>query len=337
MIDSALLRARRVGMASGVLLGLGVLCACPVLHAETLSVLGGLSESDDYSASTYAWALDFRTALGERYAASLEWLNEGHTQANRRDGGVAQFWLNAPRWLNRISFSAGIGPYIYCDTETTVTARGYADDHGIGALISGAMLLDLGHHWIVSVKASDVYTPGDVGNYQVLLGAGYDFTDVDHLLTEVSAKAGDTDPDGRQQLQVFGGRTIFNDRDASQAYTFGADYRFELNHWSAWSAAWFDDPGSPEGLNNRLASQLWLVDRIKRAHLALSVGLGGYLELGPKPLPSAVPFERLSGLSGIRGDWQWGERTSVILTWYRKFTEDDADRDILSLGLGWRF
>jgi len=319
------------------LLGMWLLCATSTLHAETLSALGGLSESDDYSASTYAWALEFREAIGSKYAASLEWLNEGHTQANRRDGGVVQFWLNSPRWLNRITFSVGAGPYIYCDTETTVTTRGYADDHGIGGVISGAMLIDLGHHWVLSVKASDLYTPGDVGNYQVLVGAGYDFTEVDRLFTAVGAETEDTHPDGRQQVQVFAGRTIFNDRDSSQAYTYGADYRFELNRWSDWSATWFDDPGSPPGLTDRLASQLWIVDRIPRARLALSVGMGGYLELGAKPASRSVPFERLSALSGIRADWQWTPRTSVILTWYRKFTEDDADRDILTLGLGWRF
>jgi hypothetical protein len=65
--------------------------------------------------------------------------------------------------------------------------------------------------------------------------------------------------------------------------------------------------------------------------------MGAYVELGAQPSSSSVPFERLSGLSGIRGEWQWTPRTSLILTWYRKFTEDDADRDILTLGLGWRF
>jgi hypothetical protein len=79
------------------------------------------------------------------------------------------------------------------------------------------------------------------------------------------------------------------------------------------------------------------VDQIKRARLALGIGMGAYLELGAKPASSTVDFERVSALSGIRADWQWTPRTSVVLTWYRKFTEDDADRDILTLGLGRRF
>ncbi|MGA3158420.1 MAG: hypothetical protein ABSE43_12690 [Steroidobacteraceae bacterium] len=322
----------RLGLLAGCLL-----CASAGTRAETLSVLGGFSESDDYSASTYAWALEYREAVGSRFAASLEWLNEGHTQANRRDGGAAQFWWNAPKWFDRVSFSVGAGPYLYFDTETTVTAKEYSDDHGIGGVFSGAMLVDLGGHWVLTVKVSDMYTPGDVGTYHVLVGAGYDFTDVDHLLSKMSAASEDSFPDGRQQVQVFGGRTIFNDRDASQAYTYGADYRLQLNHWSDWSAAWFDDPGSPPGLNERLATQFWIVDHIQRARLALSVGLGAYVQLGAKPASSSVPFARLSGLTGIRGDWQWTPRTSVILTWYRRFTEDDADRDILTLGVGWRF
>lgn len=317
--------------------GLCLLAGSGASHSETLSALGGFSESDDYSASTYAWAIDYREALGSRYALSLEWLNEGHTEADRRDGGVAQFWINAPRWFNRVTFSLGAGPYVYFDTETTVTAKGYSDDHGIGGVFSGAILVDLGHHWVATAKISDLYTPGTIGTYHVIIGAGYDFTAVDHLLSTVAAASSDSDGDARQQLQVFGGPTIFNSRDSHDTYTYGVDYRWQLNHWSDWSATWFHDLSGVGGLKNRLATQLWAVDRIEHAHLSLGIGMGGYVDLGPQPDSNTLPFERFAGLSGIRADWQWAANTSLVLTWCRKFTEDDADRDILTLGLARSF
>jgi hypothetical protein len=331
-----------VRLASRYLLQVGgvLLCLWGLLapaRAETLSALGGLSESDDYSASTYAWALEYREAIGSHYALSLEWLNEGHTEADRRDGAVAQFWFDAPRWFNRVTFSLGAGPYIYFDTETTVTAKGYSDDHGIGGVFSGAMRVDLGHHWVATAKISDLYTPGTIGTYHLMIGAGYDFTDLDHLLSTVAKPSGEPDIDAPQQVQVFGGPTIFNTRDSRDTYTFGVDYRFQVNHWSDLSATWFHDLSGYSGLKNRLAAQVWAVDRIERANLSLGIGMGGYVDLGPQPDSSAVPFERFAGLSGIRADWQFLAHTSVVLTWYRKFTEDDADRDILTLGLARSF
>jgi hypothetical protein len=71
-------------------------------------------------------------------------------------------------------------------------------------------------------------------------------------------------------------------------------------------------------------------------------GLIGHLVLQcHTPLGAQPPGEEssaaLSGLSGLRVEWCWGRNSSVMLTWYRSFTNDDDDRDIITMGYGFRF
>jgi hypothetical protein len=86
-----------------------------------------------------------------------------------------------------------------------------------------------------------------------------------------------------------------------------------------------------------VASQLWLVDPVEDGKLSFSAGVGAYTLLGPLTDRATTTPDRVSGLTGLRAEWQWSKRSSLILCWYRTFTSDDNDRDIITLGYGWRF
>jgi len=318
--------------ATGVVLLATAAC---VAHGETLIALGGINQPDNHAESTYAWQVEYQENLSSWLAASLSWINEGHLPDDSRDGAMAQLWVRAPRWHD-LTFSFGAGPYIYFDTEARELGSTYADDHGVGGIATASVAADLGSSWFMSLNASGIYTPGDVHTYAFLVGVGYRFASADRSLTADADSAGAW-LSGRQQLQVFGGMKIFNDLNAQQKETFGADYHLALNHMLAWSATWFDDPGSAHSLHERAASQFWLFDDIDAAHLTLSVGLGGYYQFGTPPVPATTSFERISGLTGIRADWELFHPFSLIFTWYRKFTTDNTDRDLLTLGAGYRF
>ena len=305
-------------------------------RAETLIALGGISQPDDHAESTYAWQVEYQENLLPWLAASVSWLNEGHLPDDHRDGATAQLWVRAPRWHD-LTFSFGAGPYIYFDTEARDADSTYADAHGVGGIATASVAVDLTASWFVSLNASEIYTPGDINTYEFLLGIGYRFVPLDQSPGLLQADTDSAEDPGRQQLQAFGGMKIFNDLDALQKQTFGVDYHLALNHAAAWSATWFDDPGSARSLHDRVASQFWLVRQIDRAHLALSIGLGGYYQFGSSATAAVASFERISGLSGIRAEWEATRRLSLIFTWYRKFTTDNTDRDILTLGAGWRF
>jgi hypothetical protein len=304
-------------------------------HSETLMALGGVNQPDNHATSTYAWQFEYQESISSWLAASLSWLNEGHLPDDSRDGATAQLWVRTPKWHD-LAFSFGAGPYLYFDTEARAAGSTYSDAHGVGGIATASVAADLGKSWFMSLNANGIYTPGDVHTYAFLLGVGYRFAPLDRSLSADADSAGAW-LSGRQQLQAFGGMKIFNDLNAQQRETFGADYHLALNHVVAWSATWFDDPGSPRSLHDRAASQFWLFHDIDPAHLSLSVGLGGYYQFGTPPVPATTTFERISGLTGIRAEWEWARQFSLIFTWYRKFTTDNTDRDLLTLGVGCRF
>jgi len=321
-----------------VCIGVSLAAMVSTVRAETLMAMGGFNDTDDHTGQTYAWEVEYQEMLTPHVAASFAWLNEGHFIGHYRDGAMAQIWLSAPEWRERFRFSLGVGPYVYFDTEANASNRGYSDVHGIGAIITQALAVDLSRFWFVSLHTSETYAPGDVGTFAVLLGGGYRFSTSDYLLDALKDDAGTVGAwlRGEQQVQLFGAEKVFNNLDYRQKASFGVDYRIALSGWSALSATWFDDPTSAGGLHDRLASQFWVMHSIDRAHLSLSVGLGPYVQLGAQPSGATTNFDRVSGLSGLRADWAWSEHFSLIFTWYRKFTDDDEDRDIFALGVGWR-
>ena len=141
----------------------------------------------------------------------------------------------------------------------------------------------------------------------------------------------------RQQIQLFAGEMIYNQLSSHQDRTVGLEYRLALVPWAAWSATWFHTVGSTSsGQREQLASQVWLVDSVLDGRLALSAGLGVYTPLGAQP-SGEESSAALSGLSGLRAEWCWSRYSSVMLTWYRSFTNDDDDRDIITLGYELRF
>jgi hypothetical protein len=141
----------------------------------------------------------------------------------------------------------------------------------------------------------------------------------------------------RQQIQLFSGETIFNDLNSRNGATVGLDYRLALAPWAACSLTWFNDPVGIRARRNQVASQLWWVDHLAGGRLSLSAGLGVFTPLGSVPSGATNASTGVSGLSGLRIEWSWSRRSSLILSWYRSFTNDDNDRDIITLGYGFRF
>ena len=89
--------------------------ATPVC-AEEFSAFGGLIENAQSGYGSYQWQLDYRAGLGEHFAYSISYLNEGHLPDHHRDGYGAQVWARANALDRRLSLAAGVGPYFYFDT-----------------------------------------------------------------------------------------------------------------------------------------------------------------------------------------------------------------------------
>jgi hypothetical protein len=319
------------------LIAIVLAAASNAVYGETLLALAGSTDSENSVGNSYAWQLQFQEPIASYLSGSLSWLNEGHVPAHHRDGAALQLWLDAPTLLQRVVFSVGAGPYIYFDTEAAASDRGYSDIHSAAAMVSAAMAFDVGNAWFLSLRVNEIYAPGDINTATFLLGAGYRFGRFDRA-DPAAASGGDVGASyARQQLQVFGGVMIYNQLQSQQDSTVGLEYRLALRPWAAWSAAWFYNPGNASSQRDQVASQMWLVHALAGGRLSLSAGLGVYAPLGSQSSGTAASPAGVSGLSALRAEWNWSARSSVILSWYRSFTNDDNDRDLITLGYGWRF
>jgi hypothetical protein len=303
-------------------------------RSETLLALAGVTDASNDPVNTYGWQLEFQEPISSQLGASLAWLNEGHTLGHHRDGLATQLWLGMPAWRNRMQFNFGVGPYFYFDTQQESSARGYSDVHSVAGIASASLSLNITHSWFMNLRVNGIYAPGDVSSIGFLVGGGYHFSRSERAL---SSSGSDGSPQfARQQIQLFAGEMIYNELNSHQDRTLGLEYRLALVPWAAWSATWFHNIGSTSSQREQIASQLWLVDSVLEGRLALSAGVGIYTPLGAQPA-GEEKSAALSGLSGLRLEWCWSRNSSVMLTWYRSFTNDDDDRDIITLGYGFRF
>jgi hypothetical protein len=305
------------------------------LRAESVFALAGVSDATNAPENSYGWQLGFSEPLSASTSASFSWLNEGHISGHHRDGAAAQLWYVAPRWLDRIRFSVGAGPYFYFDTQQSDSALGYSNVHSAAALVSAALETELTRAWFIRMSLNAVYAPGDLNTVGFMVGAGY------HLGRSQRAGAAGAGSDAggpyaRQQIELFGGEMIYNELSSHADHALGLEYRLALLPWAAWSATWFYNPGDASAQRNQIATQLWLVDALQNGKLEFSVGLGVYTPLGAAAAPAAAPGN-FSGMSGLRVQWNCSRHGSVALAWYRSFTNDDDDRDIITLGYGFRF
>jgi hypothetical protein len=308
----------------------------PAARADEALALAGVTTDGDSNRS-YGWQIELRKRIRTQLGASVSWINEGHRPAHARDGAAVQAWWISPAWYGRLQLLAGAGPYLYFDTQPSTSGRGYSNLHGSGGVISAAVAVRVHGSWLLQLRANALLTAGNPSTFGLLAGAGYRFavTPVGNA-SGAGAGAGVAAAAGSgSTLQLFGGEAITNALSSRAFPVIGADYRAGLGRWAAWSASWFDDVAAGRGLHHRAAAQLWLLDRVAGQSLTFGVGLGPYVQLGALGGPAAPA--RVSGLSSLRVDWRCAPRLSLILTWYRNFTQDDRDRDILTAGLGWRF
>jgi hypothetical protein len=298
--------------------------------AQELSLLSGANQSGSHS--SYEWQLEFREPLVTYAAASLGWINEGHLQQHRRDGVTGELWLDVP-WLERLRFDLGMGPYMYFDTLPDINSHGYSDHHGVGLVASAGVTLKTARHWHLQLRFNDIVTPGDINIQSIQFGVTYDF---EHLLERVLPQSGDVASTptldlGRQELQLFAGRSTLNSLDVRNWWTYGLDYQYSLRPWFSAAVTGFVDSGT-HAPRDRLGVQGRFTYRFDESPLLVTAGVGAYTTL--LNTGSREPFE---GLLLLRAEWLLTRHLSVDASWYRSFTEDDRDLDIITAGVAWRF
>lgn len=311
-------------------------------RAEELAVLAGMTLPEDHlfdpyfpnerETSSYAWQIDYRQSLSRYFDASFAYINEGHLLAHQRDGGAVQLWAVTPQW-HRLALSFGVGPYVYFDTQQADGPPWFKNSHGVGEIYTGSLTYEARRGWFARLSANEIHTPGDVDTHMVLLGVGY------HLDDLFVGHAGEPDgPDavsGRNELGVFGGQTVDNDVRSPGSMSFGVEYRRRATEHVELSADWLNEGDGLDGRHNGIVAAVWLVKGLFVPQFSVGIGAGPYVSLQAYRASDGASAPPAVGMAAMTMSWRLARSLLARLTWYRGFTQDDQDRDVITLGVAW--
>jgi hypothetical protein len=328
---------RVAGIIAGCLLCLGS-CAGDGARAGELDGFDGRLESNNSGSKTYSWGLEYREPLGEHFAASFVWLNEGHLPNNHRDGQVVQLWWHSRPDLKGLVFEAGIGPYRYYDTHTLRPDPDFHDAHGWGALGSAAMDWYFANHWFSFLRVNEVSASDKYGSTALVLGAGYRFSTTFELPPASAGSANGTEPRIAPRWEIDGllGERIANTTHSETGLSEGISARRMLGeHFSA-SVTYIVGQGTLLNWRDGFAAQLWLEQRLTQ-HLSVAAGAGGFIVSEDDNLKDTDEPANLAVIVSVSVAYSLTQRWIARVVWDRIGTGDDHDCDILHLGAGYRF
>ncbi|MDR5809281.1 hypothetical protein [Caballeronia sp. LZ019] len=145
--------------------------ASTATFAREFSLFGGGSRAG--STNTYTWAFNYQKGLGQYFAASLSWLNEGHIPDRHRDGQLLQVWARPPVGSPQFILQAGVGPYRYFDTTTADQDGSYPDVHGWGVVYSVRASYYTSNRWVTQLQLNRIHVQRGPDATSVMLDVGY--------------------------------------------------------------------------------------------------------------------------------------------------------------------
>jgi hypothetical protein len=301
-----------------------------IVGAEEISLLAGVTAAQ--GTETYSWGLEYRQRLLSHLDASLGYLNEGHLPQHHRDGGVLQLWAGSGFWHERLTLSAGAGPYLYFDTEYYSNYEGYRNEHGVGLILSARLSYSFTRSWFALLDVNQVVL-ADPGTRTVMLGAGYRldrlFEGLDYSQPAVA--------DVANEVSLFGGQTTLNNLSSNKSTDFGIEYRHRVRGHVELSVALIDEGSGAYGHHAGTIGEAWLVKDFLARQLTVGLGIGPYVAFSEYQTSDGRSGASVVGMASMTLSWRFTRRLAARFSWHRGFTGDDQDRDIVTTGLGWRF
>lgn len=329
-------------MISIVFFSFGLLFTAPFnnrgVFAEEIHLLGGVVQERASRDQSYSWAVKYLHDLTEHWAVSFLWLNEGHFEHHHRDGHILQLWVRTKPLRERVVLAAGIGPYLYYDTQLAREGASYEDFHGWGAIASLSATWRLDNRWLFSVNSNVIETSRSIDTFSVLAGIGYQL-EAPCSPDQISASSPGTESNVKNEVTVFGGVTIVNSLDSENTTTWMLEYRRKLGRYFNWTIGWLDEGNPGPIFRAGLITQLWFVRSFFEDHLTLGVGTGPYLALDKLRKQESVDNDELNvaGIVTMSAAYQFRSPWIVRISWNRIVTNYDRDTDVLLGGIGFRF
>ena len=315
-----------------VITALFTLLACPAFAGE-LNLLGGYGWTDKPVERTFAWQVQYMEGLGENFAYSLSYLNQGHFIAHHRDGNAANIWARTNLFDRQLSLGVGVGALFYYDTQTPAGGGPSHDLHGWGTMANVAATWYTKSRWYYQVQGYWVRGGESFNTASALAGIGYQ---LDEPPSKGPAVKGTrlTERTTENELTVFGGESVVNIPGDGHSGAAALEYRRGI-----WRFLEFTVGALYEGRNSLidrygLTTQLWLAKPFLHERIALGIGGGAYFAFDNRLKTQQV---RVPVIFSTTGSFRISQNWLIRATWDRIITSYDRDTDIFLGGIGYRF
>lgn len=316
-----------------------LLCAGLNLHAQELTLLGGILPETRSERSTYTYQVDYRQDFYRNFAGSIAYINEGHLRRHHRDGTAWEAWARLPLFNERMALSFGAGGYYYYDTQPLPNGD-TLDVHGTAPIYSLSVTGYFSGRVFYRVLFNRITPNHQINVNTMTVGAGIW---LGQEKRPTAGMLGDAPEEysyvTENELTLFGGQSVVNTLFSETARAYGAEYRRGLVPHLDWTASLIYE-GDPEIIRrNGFATQLWFVNTFFNERLTVGGGLGPYLYLDHKNsartgnrTPAAIaPLASLSISTRLSEHW------IARLVFDRVTTNYNRDADIFLIGLGYRW
>ena len=314
-----------------------ILCLLPLCpaYAGEIAIFGGYGATDKPVEKTYAWQVQYMEGLGEHFAYSLAYLNQGHFVSHHRDADAASLWYRANFLDKQLSLGVGAGGLFYYDTIQPAGGSSAHDFHGWGTVASVAATWYTQSRWFGQLQGNWVRGGQSFDTLSALAGVGYQL-DAPPVpgpdVKGVPQHERTTD----NELTLFGGDTVVNIAGPGRSTAFALEYRRGIWRYLEWTARGLYEGRSVLIDRYGVTSQLWLAKEFLDERLSLGAGFGGYAGIdGRRSSSDGKKF--LAEVASVTGSLRLTDHWHLRATWDRTITGYDRDTDLFLGGIGYRF
>jgi hypothetical protein len=314
-----------------------IAAACPAAAQEITGLAGAMYDYTKTRERTYSWQVEYLQGLGENFAYSISYVNEGHVTNHHRDGHAAQIWARTTVFDRHLAIAAGVGPFFYYDTTGARAGASWANDHGWGTLFSTTATWYTSDRWFFQLRSNWNQTATSFDTISLLAGIGYQLAPPTTPGPLTQSPPSNEDK-LKNEVTLSFGRTIVNSLDSEPAYSQSIEYRRNLLPYMDWTISWMYEGENSVYRRTGLITQVWAVHSFFRERLSLGIGAGGYFITDYFDKKNGSDDEVLSGIVTLTGNYRlldphWGIR----LSWNRIVTNYNRDADIITGGIGYHF
>lgn len=318
----------------GIALTIVLLVLASPVAAQELYVLGGYGIDSNPNRKAGAYQVQYLEGLGEHFAFSLSYLNQGHFPEHHRDGNSLNLWLRTNQLHRQLSLAAGVGVMYYYDTTHPPAGEPSADKHGLASMYSLSATWYTESRFLFQFQTYWVKANASFDTLSALVGIGYQF-EAPSSPGPLAKAPPQTKRTTENELTILGGESIVNVPGDGHSQAISLEYRRGIWKFVEMTAAVLYEGRSTLCDRYGLTTQLWLARPFFDDHVALGIGYGPYFAVDrrrPGDNEVFIPTIFTSSAS-FRLTPHWHLRTS----WSRVITNYSRDSDLFMGGIGYRF